>query len=148
MAKKKHEHGPLYSHALHELEIAGFSEPKGQNDQSIYSTVLRLVDTLERGAKSEYQRNVAQRFFSELAQGMPVSEITDNPYEWELLPGHDMYVNKRCNLFRSSDEGTTWIRTDTMTSGVSKKVKHLIEETSNADQKEESIQSSTSQPAA
>lgn len=112
MAKKKHEHGPLYEHVKRELELAGLSNPKGQSDQTLYSTVLRLADTFERGAKNEFLSTTIKNVFNALTDGELLTNPTDDPDEWKLMPGlgAGVMVNRRCNQFGSRDGGVTWYR--------------------------------------
>lgn len=141
MGKKKYEHGPLYQHAKRELELLGLSNPKGANDTLIYSTTLRLIDTLERGTRNEFQRNAVSGLFGALSDGMALTEITDDPNEWEPAPGvgDNVLVNKRCNKFFSRDGGSSWVRGDNNSSGISKKV-HIEKETTDANETQEDIQ--------
>jgi len=142
MAKKKHEHGPLYLHARRELELAGLSEPKGANDTSVFSTTLRLVDTLERGTKTEFQRNVVMDMFASLSNGAVITDITDDPSEWEQVEGlgDGVSVNKRWNKIFSKDGGKTWIRGDGSASGVSKHIEPIEEESSDANETKKDVQ--------
>jgi len=121
MAKKKHEHGELYLHAKRELELAGLSTPKGQNDTAMYSTTLRLIDTLERGTKTEFQRNVVIEFFGALARHVEIGSITDNPEDWEPAEGiaEGLMVNKRNKVYFSRDKGISWVNSADNTSGIS-----------------------------
>jgi hypothetical protein len=121
MVKKKAEHGPLYEHAKAELERAGISGGKGNMDQKVYHTVLKLVDTYERASASELLANTIGNLFATLSQGEIINSPTDDPDEWKLMPGlgEGVMVLRRCNAFRSRDGGVTWYREDTGASGVS-----------------------------
>lgn len=121
MAKKKAEHGLLYAHAKAELERAGISGGKGNMDQKVYHTVLKLVDTYEKAAESELLANTIGNLFATLSQGELINSPTDDPDEWKLMPGlgEGIMVLRRCNAFRSKDGGVTWYREDTGASGVS-----------------------------
>lgn len=129
MAKKKHEHGELYLHAKRELELAGLSTPKGQNDTAMYSTTLRLIDTLERGTKTEFQRNVVIEFFGALARHREIGSITDNPEDWEPADGiaEGLIVNKRNRSYFSRDGGVTWVNSVESTSGMSEHYEAPVE---------------------
>ena len=119
--KKKPEHGPLYEHAKAELERAGITGGKGNMDQKVYHTTLKLVDTFERAAESELLANTIGNLFATLSQGELINSPTDDPDEWKLMPGlgDGIMVLRRCNAFRSKDGGQTWYREDTGASGVS-----------------------------
>lgn len=137
MAKKKQEHGPLYEHAKAELERAGISGGKGNMDQKVYHTVLKLVDTYEKAAVSELMANTIGNLFATLSQGELINSPTDDPDEWKLMPGlgEGVMVLRRCNAFRSKDGGVTWYRDDTGATGVS-----TIATEDNKDASEESSQ--------
>lgn len=133
MAKKPTEHGPLYEHAKAELEMAGITSGKGNLDQKIYHTVLKLIDTYEKTAESELIANTVRNLFNTLSGGELINGPTDDPSEWKLVPGFGdgVMVLRRCNVFRSRDAGVTWYREDTGASGISKVV---TEESNNANQ--------------
>lgn len=124
MNKKIQKHGPLYDHAKQELERAGVSPGKGNYDQKVFHTTLKLVDIYERAAESELLGETIHNLFSTLSKGELINPPTDDPDEWKLMPGlgEGVMVLRRCNLFRSNDGGVTWYRADNGASGVSKVV--------------------------
>ena len=138
MGKKKIAHGPLYEHAKRELELAGITSGKGNVDQTLSGTVLKLIDVYERGSKSEFLASTSLNLFRVLATGELINEPTDDPDEWQLVNGlgEGVCVNRRCNAFFSRDGGVTWFRTDTGAQGVSKKV----EEVQDGDETKEDVQ--------
>lgn len=139
--KKKIEHGPLYEHAKSELERAGITGVKGNVDQTVYHTVLKLVDIYERNGKTEFLATSIGNLFATLSQGELINSPTDDPDEWKLMRGlgDGVSVLRRCDKFRSNDGGVTWYRPDTGASGVSE-VSVKQEEQSNGDEAQEDVQ--------
>lgn len=146
MVKKKPEHGPLYEHARQELERAGVLGGKGNLDQKVYHTTLKLIDTYEKAATSQLLANTIGNLFATLSQGEIINPPTDDVDEWQLIPtlqaidgtqGHTS-VLRRCKAFRSDDAGVTWYRRDTGADGVSEVVTE--EENDHANEKAETIQ--------
>lgn len=135
MAKKKIEHGPLYAHAKAELERGGISSGKGNMDQTLHHTVLKLIDTFERGTATELMAEAVRNIFVPLSRGDIINDPTDDPDEWKLMPGlgEGVMILRRCGSFRSRDGGVTWYREDTGQSGISKVV---TEGSHNADQED------------
>lgn len=127
MAKHEQKHGPLYEHAKRELELAGISGGKGNMDQKVFHTVLRLVDTFERSADSEMLADLIRNVFATLSAGEIMNAPTSDPGEWMPAPGlgENVMVLKRCNAFRTTDGGDTWFRPDTGASGLSKAPKEV-----------------------
>ena len=146
MVKKKIEHGPLYEHARQELERAGVSSGKGNLDQKVYHTTLKLIDTYEKAADTQLLANTIGNLFASLSQGEIINPPTDLVDEWQLRPtlfardgsgpGHTS-VLRRCQAFRSDDAGVTWYRPDTGGDGVSIEVEG---ESDNANEKTETVQ--------
>ena len=124
MAKKAAKHGSLYEHAKRELELAGLSSGRGNYDQKVSHTTLKLIDVYERAADTELLSGIISNLFSTLSKGEIINEPTDDPDEWRLVPGlgEGVMVLRRCDLFRSNDGGVTWYRADTGATGISKVV--------------------------
>lgn len=124
MGKKQIKHGPLYEHALAELERAGISGGKGNLDQSVYHPVLKLIDTFERATPTQLLADTIGNLFGALSRGELIEPPTEDPDEWQLQPGlgEGVMTLRRCPVFRSRDGGITWYRVDTGASGISKVV--------------------------
>lgn len=119
--KKPTTYGPIYQHAKAELERAGVTGKKGQLDQKIFHTTLKLVHVYEQAGPSDLTLSTISNLFNTLSQGELINKPTNDPDEWEHTPslGEDIYLNKRCQLFISRDGGKTWQRPDTGSYGVS-----------------------------
>lgn len=127
MVKKNHiPKGELYEHAKKELELAGLTGGKGNLDQSVYHTTLKLIEHFERvSSKSKLMGDTVRSLFNTFSQGEVINDPTDDPNEWVAAPGigDGVVVLKRCNKFYSLDGGVTWRRTDDPGAvGISKKV--------------------------
>jgi len=110
MSKRNREFGPLYQHAKAELELAGVTQGKGNIDQKLMSTTLKLVDVLEKNSPTEFIKTTILNIFRVLSVGELLGKPTDNPDEWlpaEGLEGGILY-NKRCDNYFSRDGGKTW----------------------------------------
>lgn len=134
---KNFQHGPLYEHALQELESAGITTGKGNLDQRISSTVLKLIDIFEHNGTSEVSRSMIRNLFVTFSGHDIVNPPTDDPDEWRVVSDNqgDLLALKRCPDYRSRDGGISWFHIDGMRVGVSEKVNQ--EDASNGDAKEE-----------
>lgn len=114
MSKNKHTNGKLYAHALKELEMAGITVGKGNVDQKLSSTVLKLISTFERVSDEQLIAGTVFGVFKALATGDLLSDPTNNPDEWVLVEGlgEGVSYNVRCNSILSRDGGLTWYRAD------------------------------------
>lgn len=111
---KNLKHGPLYEHALRELESAGITVGKGNMDQKVSSTVLKLVDIYEHNGTSELIRSMVRNLFVTFSAHDIINPPTDNPDEWTLIRDAegDYLVLRRCTDYRSRDGGISWYRQD------------------------------------
>lgn len=114
MVKNKHEHGKLYAHAVSELEKAGISIGKGNVDQKLSSTVLKLVSTFERVADDQLIAGTVFGIFKALITGDLLGDPTNDPNEWAPVSGlgEGVSYNIRCNQILSHDNGISWYRAD------------------------------------
>lgn len=144
MAKKNYEHGPLYSRAEKELDLAGLVGGKGKYDQVVRGTVLRLIDLYERGAATELVGNTIQNIFSVLINDDLLQAPSNDPAEWRATDGlgEGSSVNVRSGKYFSRDGGSTWFRPDTGAMGESIKVTEEVSDGS--EESKEDVQSSKS----
>lgn len=126
MNKKIQKHGPLYEHAKSEIELAGVSSGKGNFDQTLSRTVLKLVDVFERSADTDLLKSMISNMFTTLASGEILNKPTTNPAEWDDMPESDgVKFLIRCPLYRTVDNGQSWYRIDNGNGGVSIKYEEV-----------------------
>lgn len=135
MAKK--EHGPLYEAAKRELQLAGMVENgKSPAETSIYHTTLKLVDTFEKGSKSEFTASVIRATFNVLSDGGLIEGPINDPSDWLAPDEQGRIVNSRSNKIFTNDGGKTWFQLDG-TAGVSKDP--VIKEASDGSETKETV---------
>ena len=103
----------LIDHAKRELEKIGLS-PEAIDD---YLAPLEAFDKLLFFDK--VQKNNAAQVLADLLLGKTLTTITDDPWEWQLLPGSDtdsdmrgIWQNKRDPKAFSTDGGKTYYYLD------------------------------------
>lgn len=129
MAKKTLQHGRLYEHAKRELEAAGVTLGKGNMDQKLSGTVLKLIDIFEHNTPSELLRGTVRTLFTTLSNGETLAPPTDVPEEWKLARDQkgDYLVLRRDTNYKSFDGGVSWVH-PSGASGMSIHVEEEIED--------------------
>lgn len=115
MAKK--QHGELYTRAQKELELAGIKPEGSAATSSIYHTVLKVVDAIEKGSINEFTKGVIKSIAFILSDGELINDVTNDPAEWEEVKDlGDVFEPSHRNLRNpkvfSRDGGLTWERFD------------------------------------
>lgn len=121
----------LFDHAVFELKKFAELADGTIEDKKIITDTLALVKRFERQGHSKHTGKWTLDFFETVAQGLPLTPLTDDPAEWEayedthknLKTGNTDVVirwqNKRVPSVISMDEGKTFVDMSTGKEGES-----------------------------
>lgn len=110
----------LTSHAQRELELAGLFDQDSDYEGMLGEAVLELMQTFSSQGHSGFSALLTADIFGRLVKWEPLTELTDNPNEWndlreEFDPGDvvgmEFQSNRKPSCF-SSDGGKTYYDLD------------------------------------
>ena len=107
------------AHARKELELAGMfdkevdgSEAAGSWNILCAEAVMELMEVFAEQGHSGFSASMTQELFSRLSKFEPLTELTDNPGEWndisEMQSGKPGWQNQRSSSCFSEDGGKTY----------------------------------------
>jgi len=128
--RRKKKQSPLVAHAERELRLAGLFNEDADYGPALANHVMDLIRLFASGGHSGASAQLTVSLFSQVAAYEILSDITDDPAEWENTLdtyGPDagqknLWQNLRGPAYFSHDAGKHWFRYDT-----GAKAKHKVE---------------------
>lgn len=105
----------LIEHAKSELQRAGLDGPGDPYDGMLGHAVYELIEVFSKQGHSGLSAALTREIFNDLASYKPLSPITSDPSEWQLVAGPSTkpqwQSTRQPDLF-SHDGGETWYSVD------------------------------------
>lgn len=126
--RRKKRQSPLVAHAERELQLAGLFDKDADYGGAAANHVMDLIRLFSSGSHSGASAQIVISLFTQLANYEVLSDITDDPEEWEnTLDAYgpdagqaNLWQNLRGPAYFSHDAGKHWVRFDTGAKGKSK----------------------------
>lgn len=101
--------------AYNELQMAGLFDKDSDYAGWLGEAVLELIENFSNAGHSGFSAGMALSIFDKLARWKPLTELTNNPSEWNDISetsGRKMYQSSRCPTCFSEDGGLTYYDLD------------------------------------
>lgn len=96
-----------FKHAEREMELAGLYEPGADYGGLLTRAVHDLLEAHYNQHHSGFSHLITLKIFNKLANGEPLTDLTDNPEDW-LEVGDGVWQNIRQSEAFSRDGGKTY----------------------------------------